>query len=68
MTTTTTGQDWRELAQRHADGLQVTLLWSHSADRVKVAVADLRHGGSFDVPVPPAAALDAFAHPFAYAA
>ena len=32
--------DWRELASRENDGLEVSLLWSTSADRVKVTVAD----------------------------
>ena len=32
--------DWRELAARENDGLEVSLRWSKSADRVKVAVAD----------------------------
>ena len=34
--------DWRELASRETDGLAVSLLWSKSADRVKVTVADSR--------------------------
>ena len=42
-TTTTAvsaGTDWRELAMREGDGIEVRLLWSKSADRVKVTVAD----------------------------
>lgn len=68
--TTTTGlstSDWRELALRDADGLEVSLLWSRSADRVKVTVADLRLDMRFELDVAGADALAAFHHPFAYA-
>jgi len=60
--------DWRELAVRENEGLVVSLLWSKSADRVKVAVADARLDEQFELHVPGADALDAFYHPFAYAA
>jgi len=61
-----TAQDWRELALRDGDGLQISLLWSESADSVKVSVCDERHGESFDIHVADAQALRAFYHPFAY--
>jgi ABC-type phosphate transport system ATPase subunit len=58
----------RELASREADGLHVQLLWNPVADEVSVAVDDLRAGQRFDLPVARKRALDAFYHPFAYAA
>lgn len=64
----TTIGHWRELATREGDGLQVSLLWSKSADRVKVSVLDERLGEAFDLDIPGADALSAFHHPFAYAA
>jgi hypothetical protein len=64
---TTAYTDWRELAHREGDGLDITLLWSKSANRVKVAVADTRAGDQFDVEVSNADALAAFYHPFAFA-
>ena len=65
---TTALDDWRELAQRTSDGLEVTLLWSKSRDRVKVAVADGRTGDKFELEVAGANALSAFYHPFVFAA
>ena len=69
-TTTTAlsaGNDWRELAQREGDGIEVRLLWSRSADRVKVTVADAKFDEEFELVVAGADALAAFNHPFAYA-
>jgi hypothetical protein len=63
-----TDDDWRELASRAGDGLQISLVWSRSADRVKVTVLDERLRESFDIHVDGADALPAFHHPFAYAA
>jgi hypothetical protein len=63
-----TEDDWRELASRAGDGLQISLVWSRSADRVKVTVLDERLRESFDIHVEGADALTAFRHPFAYAA
>ncbi len=60
--------DWRELAVRENEGLAVSLLWSRSADRVKVAVADARLDEQFEFDVAGADALAAFYHPFAFAA
>jgi hypothetical protein len=58
--------DWRELACRHTDGLEVRLVWSKATDRVRVTVLDTKGGGSFDIDVSGAEALSAFYHPFAY--
>lgn len=60
--------DWRELAHREGDGLEISLLWSKTADRVKVTVADSRLDDSFELDIVGADALAAFHHPFAYAA
>ena len=60
--------DWRELASRDGDGLEISLLWSKATDRVKVAVFDSRLDESFELHVAGAEALAAFHHPFAYAA
>jgi hypothetical protein len=58
----------RELAHRHADGVHVTLLWHPSTDRVTVDVFDEGSGEKFEFEAPAARALDAFWHPYAYAA
>ena len=59
---------WRELARREGDGLEITLLWSRSCDRVKVAVLDRRFDALFEIDIDGADALSAFEHPFAFAA
>jgi hypothetical protein len=58
----------RELACRENDGLRVVLLWHPRHDEVTVSVADSRTGDRFQFPVQGERALDAFHHPFAYAA
>jgi hypothetical protein len=60
--------DWQELASRDGDGLEISLLWSKAAGRVKVTVADSRLDESFELDIAGAEALAAFHHPFAYAA
>ena len=60
--------DWTELASREHDGLVVSLLWSRVANRVKVEVTDQKLDEEYHLNVPGANALDAFYHPFAYAA
>ena len=60
--------DWRELAQRADDGLEVTLLWCNAHNRVKVVVADERTGEHFEVDVRKSEGLSAFYHPFGHAA
>ena len=58
----------RELAQRGGGGVDVRLLWGQDAigDHLKVIVADLAAGETFEIPVPPDNALEVFNHPFAY--
>jgi hypothetical protein len=60
--------DIRELAVRESDGINVVLLWYPSSDAVTVSVEDARVGECFQLAVAPNRALDAFYHPFAYAA
>ena len=60
-------QTTRELAHRSGDGLDVTLVWYPSRNDVAVRISDVRSGENFELRVEPAAALDAFEHPFAYA-
>ena len=58
----------RELALRESDGLRVVLLWHPREDAVTVSVEDARGGNRFELPVERGRALEAFYHPFAYAA
>jgi hypothetical protein len=58
----------RELAYRAADGLEVALLWPVGERRVLVHVTDQRLDQSFELSVEGDKALDAFHHPYAYAA
>jgi hypothetical protein len=58
----------RELAQRLSGTVEVLLLWFPEVDRVEVSVRDPSTGAGFHVEVAPGSALDAFYHPYAYAA
>ena len=58
----------RELAARESDGIHVALLWHPSENALTVSVEDERVGDRFELAVAPDRALDAFYHPFAYAA
>jgi hypothetical protein len=58
----------RELAARDNDGVHVLLLWHPGENAVSVSVEDSRFGESFHIAVAPDCALDAFYHPYAYAA
>jgi hypothetical protein len=58
----------RELAARETDGLHVQLLWHPADNALTVSVEDARLGDRFQLAVAPDRALDAFYHPFAYAA
>jgi hypothetical protein len=60
--------DTRELAARENDGLNVLLLWHPREDELTVSVEDTRAGDRFQLVVARDRALDAFYHPFAYAA
>ena len=58
----------RELAARNNDGVHVQLLWNPGDNAVSVSVEDARFGRRFQITVAPDRALDAFYHPYAYAA
>ena len=57
----------RELDHRASDGIEVRLLWNAETKEVLVSVAE-RDGVGFEFQVPATDALDAFHHPYAYAA
>lgn len=58
----------KEIAHRDSDGIEVVLFWRGQKDRLTVAVADGRTGAYFELDVDASQALDAFHHPYAYAA
>ncbi len=58
----------RELAARDSDGVHVLLLWHPRENTLTVSVEDARVGDRFQLAVAPDRALEAFYHPFAYAA
>jgi hypothetical protein len=57
-----------ELAATERDGVRILLLWHPREDAVTVSVEDARVGHRFELAVERDRALDAFYHPFAYAA
>ena len=57
-----------DLAHRRGDGIDVVLWWSPEDDSVAVEVLHLASDSSFELSVEGSRALDAFYHPFAYAA
>jgi hypothetical protein len=66
--TATTFSDRRELAHRTSDGIEVTLFWSKPSTQVTVAILDNRSNETLEFEIDGSAALDAFNHPYAYAA
>ena len=70
MTSTRDITQARELDARAGDGIDVRLLWYPATNTVTVSVSvlDATRDHSFELAVEPAEALDAFHHPFAYAA
>jgi hypothetical protein len=61
--------EFRELAHRSNDGIHVSLVWNPITDSVSVIVEDERLGSAFELVMESGAeALDAFRHPYAYAA
>jgi hypothetical protein len=62
------GKKTRELDYRSTDGLEVTLLWQPETNAVAVKVFDAKTGDDFDLDVDASDAMDAFHHPYAYAA
>jgi hypothetical protein len=65
--TLTTPTERRELAHRTSDGIDVTLFWSESTNRITLEVLDSRSGERLEFDVDRPAALDAFNHPYVYA-
>ena len=65
---TTATDDALELDHRAGDGLEVWLLWTPSTERLCVVVHDETLDETFEVEVEHGDALDAFRHPYAYAA
>jgi hypothetical protein len=60
--------DRRELAHRASDGIEVTLSWSEPSTQVTITVLDTRSNDALEFEVDGSAALNAFNHPYAYAA
>ena len=58
----------RELAQRLSGTDEVLLLWYPENERVELAVRDMATGVGFHFDVAPGRAIDAFYHPYVYAA
>jgi hypothetical protein len=58
----------RELAQRRSGTDEVLLFWHPESERVELCVRDVATGAGFHLDVPPASAVDAFYHPYAYEA
>ena len=58
----------RELAHRTNDGFDVTLFWSKASNRVTISVFHARSSTALEFEVDDADALDAFNHPYVYAA
>jgi hypothetical protein len=61
-------ETWSELAVRENDGLVVSLFWSKATNRVQISVVDHMFDAELRIDVAGACALDAFYHPFSYAA
>jgi hypothetical protein len=66
--TSTSAAEWREMARRVGDGIEVALLWNGSLSRVKVMVSDERLCHYLDLEVERADAVSAFHRQFADAA
>jgi hypothetical protein len=57
-----------ELAHRASDGIDVYLFWNELTNRISVRVLDARRDAGLEFEVDGRHALDAFNHPYAYAA
>jgi hypothetical protein len=57
-----------ELDFRANDGVEVSLLWHKRTDTLSVFVFDTKTSETFEIEVESHYALDAFHHPYAYAA
>lgn len=61
-------QDVHELDRREGDGIAVSLLWHRTTNSISIFLLDDRADDAYEFVVPSDRALDAFRHPFAYAA
>ena len=68
MTVTAAPARAHELDYRENDGVEVALLWYPATNRLAVRVNDTRANEQFELDVESYEALDAFHHPYAYAA
>ena len=66
--TTSAATERRELAHRAGNGIEVTLLWTEATNAITIAVLDANSGEVIEFEVDGSRALDAFNHPYAYAA
>jgi hypothetical protein len=58
----------RELAQRLSGTDEIRLLWRPSSERLELSVRNRETGEGFRLDVAAGSAIDAFHHPYAYAA
>jgi hypothetical protein len=58
----------RELAKRLSGSDEIRLVWHPADDCVELSVRDFGTGAGFRIAVAPSRAVDAFYHPYAYAA
>jgi hypothetical protein len=66
--TSTSAAQWRELARRAGDGIEIALLWNGSLNCFKVTVSDRRLCRYLDLEVAGPEAFTAFQEQFANAA
>ena len=59
---------FKELDHREANGIAVSLLWNRTNDSLSVFVFDRKLDQPLEILVAKEHALDAFRHPYAYAA
>ena len=65
--TSTSAAEWREMARRAGDGIEVALLWNGSLNRVKVIVSDGRQCRYLELEVAQPEAFPAFSEQFGQA-
>lgn len=58
----------RVLAERRTGSVEILLLWHPSPNKVEIRIHDTSQEEEFGFRVPPGEAMEAFRHPYAYAA
>ena len=58
----------RELARRFSGTDEILLTWHPASERIALSIRDATTGIGFEFDVAPGSAIDAFRHPYAYAA